>query len=208
MRGTSVAWASLHLNCAPRCAGAVPKLVKRRVYLHPCSLVYYLPTYTCMRAHNATTLTILSTPGAPRSDTMTASNGGQGGQDMKQDAKRGKPQLSDNEETAEEQQLQRDLKHLDLLLVKCRDMRSTIPRMLSGMPEVARNNPESLEAMFGALVNHMKSAGIEIQDFATLYTSEENKKVLEKARKSRAANPKGIKTWLYKDHPDWADVPR
>ncbi len=62
--------------------------------------------------------------------------------------------------------------------------------------------------MFGELVNHMKNAGAEIQDFTTLYTSEENKKVLEKARKSRAANPKGIKTWLYKDHPDWADVPR
>ncbi|RWA04752.1 hypothetical protein EKO27_g10354 [Xylaria grammica] len=131
-----------------------------------------------------------------------------GGRDVKQDVKRSKSQPPDNEETPEEQQLQRDLKHLDLLLVRCRDMRTTIPRMLSGMPEVARNNPESLEAMFGELVNHMKSAGTEIQDFAKLYTSEENKKVLEKARKSRTTNPKGIKPWLYKDHPDWADVPR
>jgi hypothetical protein len=62
--------------------------------------------------------------------------------------------------------------------------------------------------MFNELVNHMKSIGTEIQDFATLYTSNESKKVLEKARKSREANPKGIKTWLYEDHPDWADVPR
>ncbi|TGJ82030.1 hypothetical protein E0Z10_g6745 [Xylaria hypoxylon] len=131
-----------------------------------------------------------------------------GGQDVKQDMKQSKARPSDSEETPEEQQLQRDLKHLDLLLVRCRDMRTTIPRMLGGMPEVARNNPESLEVVFGQLVNHMKSAGTEIQDFATLYTSEENKKVLDKARKSRAANPKGIKTWLYKDHPDWADVPR
>ncbi|KAI0541821.1 hypothetical protein GGR58DRAFT_455054 [Xylaria digitata] len=131
-----------------------------------------------------------------------------GSQDVKQDMKQGKAQPSENEETPEEQQLQRDLKHLDLLLVRCRDMRSTIPRMLSGMPEVARNNPESLEVMFNELVNHMKSAGTEIQDFASLYTGEESKKVLEKAKKSRAANPKGIKTWLYKDHPDWADVPR
>ncbi|KAI0912957.1 hypothetical protein F4823DRAFT_579447 [Ustulina deusta] len=131
-----------------------------------------------------------------------------GGQDMKQEVTQGKARLSDNEEMSEEQQLQRDLKHLDLLLVRCRDIRTTIPRMLSGMPEVARNHPESLEVMFGELVNHMKNAGAEIQDFTTLYTSEENKKVLEKARKSRAANPKGIKTWLYKDHPDWADVPR
>ncbi|KAI0512743.1 hypothetical protein F5B22DRAFT_613989 [Xylaria bambusicola] len=135
---------------------------------------------------------------------MMAANG----QDTKHDVKQGKPQLSGNDETSEEKQLQRDLKHLDLLLAKCRDMRTTIPRMLGGMPEVAQNNPESLEALFSELVSHMKSAGTEIQDFAALYNSEDNKKVLEKARKSRAANPKGIKTWLYKDHPDWADVPR
>ncbi|KAI1310844.1 hypothetical protein F5Y03DRAFT_8241 [Xylaria venustula] len=130
------------------------------------------------------------------------------GQDVKQELKPNKEQLSNNEETAEEQQLQHDLEQLDLLLVRCREMRTTIPRMLSGMPEVARNNSESLETMFGELVNHMKSAGTEIQDFTTLYTNDESKKVLEKARKSRAANPKGIKTWLYKDCPDWADVPR
>ncbi|KAJ2972907.1 hypothetical protein NUW58_g9079 [Xylaria curta] len=123
-----------------------------------------------------------------------------------QEMKESQGRLSSNEETPEEQQLQRDLKHLELLLVRCRDMRTTIPRMLSGMPEVARNNPNSREAMFGELVNHMKSAGSEIQDFAALYTSEESKKVLEKAKKSHAANPKGIKTWFYHDHPDWANV--
>jgi hypothetical protein len=52
----------------------------------------------------------------------------------------------------------------------------------------------------------MKNAGAEIQGFATLYTSEDSKKVLEQARKSREANPKGIKTWRYKDHPDWWEV--
>ncbi|KAI1360989.1 hypothetical protein F5Y08DRAFT_315920 [Xylaria arbuscula] len=128
--------------------------------------------------------------------------------ETKQDVKQAKPTPSSSEETPEERQLQQDLKHLDLLLAKCRDMRTTIPRMLSGMPEVAQTHSESLEVMYTELVNHMKSAGTEIQDFTALYTSEENKKVLEKARKSRAANPKGIKTWFYKDHPDWADVPR
>ncbi|KAI0816753.1 hypothetical protein GGR55DRAFT_628439 [Xylaria sp. FL0064] len=138
-------------------------------------------------------------------DTMVALNVGQ---NPRPDLQQEKTQSPDSEETAEEQQLQRDLKHLDLLLIRCRDMRTTIPRMLSGLPEVARNNQESLETMFGELVNHLKSAGTEIQDFTTLYTSEENKKVLEKAKKSRDANPKGIKTWLYKDHPDWADMPQ
>lgn len=62
--------------------------------------------------------------------------------------------------------------------------------------------------MFSEMVSHMKNTGTEIQEFATLYTSEESKKVLEKAKKSREANPKGIKTWRYEDHPDWVDAPR
>lgn len=62
--------------------------------------------------------------------------------------------------------------------------------------------------MFNELVNHMKGTGTEIQDFGALYTNEESKKVLRKARTSREANPKGIKPWLYEDHADWADVPR
>lgn len=62
--------------------------------------------------------------------------------------------------------------------------------------------------MFNELVNHMKGIGTEIQDFQALYTNEESKRVLQKARTSRDANPKGIKTWLYEDHADWADVPR
>ncbi|KAI0859143.1 hypothetical protein F4860DRAFT_484038 [Xylaria cubensis] len=130
---------------------------------------------------------------------MMASNGGQ-------DVKDRKGQLSPNEETPEEQQLQRDLKHLDYLLSRCREIRTTIPRMLDGMPEVARKHQDSREALFAELVNHMKNADTEIQDFATLYTSEESKRVLDKAKESRATNPKGIKTWLYQDHPNWADV--
>ncbi|KAI0405624.1 hypothetical protein F4802DRAFT_561286 [Xylaria palmicola] len=130
-----------------------------------------------------------------------ASNGGQ-------EVKEGKGQSFQNEETPEELQLQRDLKHLDLLLVSCRNMRTTIPRMLSGMPEVAQKHLDSREAMYSELVNHMKRAGTEIQDFAVLYTSKESREVLEKAKKSRAANPQGINTWLYQDHPDWADAPQ
>lgn len=40
------------------------------------------------------------------------------GQDMKQEAKPAKPQPSSNDESPEEKQLQRDLEHLDLVLVK------------------------------------------------------------------------------------------
>ncbi|KAI1122554.1 hypothetical protein F5Y10DRAFT_253898 [Nemania abortiva] len=150
------------------------------------------------RAQGATTLTILSsTP----SDITMASNGGQ---DMKQP----KRPSSLNEETPEERQLQRDLEHLSLLHVRCRDIRTAIPRMLIGLPEVAQKHSDSVETMFSELVNHLKSTSSEIQDFTALYTNEESKRVLEKARKSREANPKGIKTRPYEDNPDWADVPR
>ncbi|KAI0554353.1 hypothetical protein F4679DRAFT_528066 [Xylaria curta] len=130
---------------------------------------------------------------------MMASNGSQ-------DVKERKGLSSPSEETQEEQQLQRDLKHLDHLLSRSREIRTTIPRMLDGMPDIAQKHQDSREALFGELVSHMKNANTEIQDFATLYTSEESKRVLDKAKESQAANPKGIKTWLYQDHPDWADV--
>ncbi|KAI1188312.1 hypothetical protein F5B17DRAFT_395890 [Nemania serpens] len=130
-----------------------------------------------------------------------ASNGGQ-------DVKPRKGQSSTDEETPEEQQLQRDLDHLALLLVRSRDVRTALARLLSGLPEIAQENRDSLEVMFNELVNHMKGIGTEIQDFQALYTNEESKRVLQKARTSRDANPKGIKTWLYEDHADWADVPR
>ncbi|KAI1170143.1 hypothetical protein F4777DRAFT_570308 [Nemania sp. FL0916] len=125
-----------------------------------------------------------------------------------QDLKDRKAQAPLDEETPEEQQLQRDLEYLGLLLVKCRDIRTTIPRMLIGLPHLAEAHKESAEDLWNEAVNHVKSAGIEIQDFTTLYTSEETKKVLDKAKKSREANPRAIKPWRYEDHPGWADVPR
>jgi hypothetical protein len=44
-----------------------------------------------------------------------------------------------------------------------------------------------------------------LKDFKTLYTSEESKKVLEQAKKSREAHPKGIKPWRVRDDPNWLD---
>ncbi|KAI0103838.1 hypothetical protein GGR51DRAFT_523614 [Nemania sp. FL0031] len=125
-----------------------------------------------------------------------------------QDVKQRKGASSLNDETPEEQQLQRDLEHVKLLLERCRDVRTAIPRMLIGLPEVAQMHSDSVETMFSELVNHMKSTSTEIQNFTALCTSEDSRKVLEKAKKSREANPKGIKTLLYEDYPDWADAPR
>ncbi|KAI0199907.1 hypothetical protein F4808DRAFT_430740 [Astrocystis sublimbata] len=125
-----------------------------------------------------------------------------------QEMKDRKGQLPAGEETPEERQLQQDLKYLDMLLARCRNVRTALPRMLEGMPEVARQHPDARQVLHGEAVNHMRNTGDEIRDFATLYTGEASKRVLDKAKTSRAANPQGIKTWLYQDHPDWADAPR
>lgn len=50
------------------------------------------------------------------------------------------------------------------------------------------------------------NAAAELRDFRALYTSDESKKVLEQARKSREAQPKNIKPWRARDHPDWLDL--
>ncbi|KAJ8127978.1 hypothetical protein O1611_g5657 [Lasiodiplodia mahajangana] len=115
------------------------------------------------------------------------------------DVKQRKGASSLNEETPEEKQLQHDLEHLKLLLERCRDVRTAIPRMLIGLPEVAQMHSDSVETMFSELVNHMKNTSTEIQDFTALYNGEDSKRVLEKAKKSREANPKGIKMWLHED---------
>jgi hypothetical protein len=43
----------------------------------------------------------------------------------------------------------------------------------------------------------------QLDEFRKLYTSEESRKIFEYARKSRDADPKGIKPWRASDHPDW-----
>ncbi|KAI1435130.1 hypothetical protein GGR50DRAFT_658664 [Xylaria sp. CBS 124048] len=115
---------------------------------------------------------------------------------------------SKNGVAPEEEQLQHALKHLDLLLLRARDIRTTIPRMLSDMSAMARNNPDSPEVLFGEVVEVMKKAGTEIQDFTVLYTNDESKKILEQAKKSIEVNPLGISTWRSQDQPEWADVLR
>lgn len=52
----------------------------------------------------------------------------------------------------------------------------------------------------------VQAANDEINDFGDLYRSEESRKVLDKAKKSRDANPKNIKPWRAKDDPHWYDL--
>lgn len=58
---------------------------------------------------------------------------------------------------------------------------------------------------FASLHKSVASATAELQDFRALYTSDETKKILEQAAKSREAQPENIKTWRARDHPDWLE---
>ncbi|KAI2470486.1 hypothetical protein F4781DRAFT_390343 [Annulohypoxylon bovei var. microspora] len=75
--------------------------------------------------------------------------------------------------------------------------------MLDAIPNGA--TPEEVHEGFK---KSMTTANAQIKEFGTLYNSEESKKVLDQAKKSRDANPKGIKPWRAKDHPDWLDLAR
>lgn len=62
------------------------------------------------------------------------------------------------------------------------------------------------EEVYECFVKSVVAASTQIKDFNALYNSEESKRVLDQAKKSRDANPKGIKPWRAKDHPDWLDL--
>jgi hypothetical protein len=48
-----------------------------------------------------------------------------------------------------------------------------------------------------------KTASEEVRQFRELMTDAETLKVLEQAKKSRAARPANIKPWRVTEHPDW-----
>ncbi|OTB04789.1 hypothetical protein M426DRAFT_320379 [Hypoxylon sp. CI-4A] len=103
--------------------------------------------------------------------------------------------------SAEEEQLELNMKQLDLLHIKCRQLRTSVQRMLETIPNSANG-----DELFEGYMRSVAAANAQIKDFSTVYNSEESKRVLEQARKSRDANPKGIAPWKAKDHPDWIDL--
>ncbi|CAJ2506726.1 Uu.00g079120.m01.CDS01 [Anthostomella pinea] len=111
------------------------------------------------------------------------------------------PSAQAQDRMADEEQLEQALKHLDLLYIKCRELRTTIPRMFESVPDTTEN----LVDVYSQAIMSMKSASTEIKDFGALYTNEQSKKVLEQAKKSRDANPKGIRPWRARDHPNLMD---
>ena len=51
-----------------------------------------------------------------------------------------------------------------------------------------------------------QAASDELKNFGDLYNSEESQKALNRAKKSREANPKDIRPWRAKDDPHWFDL--
>lgn len=64
-------------------------------------------------------------------------------------------------------------------------------------------NKSTAEALFQEFSKAANTANKEVQDFRRLMTDEESMKVFAQARKSRADNPNGIKSWRVTEHPDW-----
>ncbi|KAM0820848.1 hypothetical protein AB5N19_06668 [Seiridium cardinale] len=100
----------------------------------------------------------------------------------------GSPQAKPEEWT--EEQLEDALKKLKTIHIKAR---------YSGA------SPPGQQDTLASLQKSVASAATELRDFRTVYTSEETKTVLEQAKKSRQAQPRGIKAWRARDHPDWLD---
>ncbi|EMR67261.1 hypothetical protein UCREL1_5741 [Eutypa lata UCREL1] len=95
-----------------------------------------------------------------------------------------------SKENKDEEEIQQALKQLKLLHIKCRELRTTIPP----------------EEVFQSFMRSVHAAHSEIKDFGDLYNSEESKKALNQAKKSRETNPKDIKPWRAKDDPHWYDL--
>ncbi|KAI1851381.1 hypothetical protein JX265_000385 [Neoarthrinium moseri] len=100
-----------------------------------------------------------------------------------------------------EEQLEEALEKLKLLHIKSRELRTTVPRMLEPLGTKHASRQDALTSFQTSIA----SAATELRDFRTLYTSDESKKVFDQAKKSRQAEPKGIKPWRARDHPGWLD---
>ncbi|PBP17570.1 hypothetical protein BUE80_DR011685 [Diplocarpon rosae] len=109
------------------------------------------------------------------------------------------PALEGQEDVGEEEQLEQALKTLKEMHIQLRGLRTTVPRLIAPLTS-KQPSPESLFRGFSDSAN---IANQEVQEFRRLMTDQKSVEVMEQARKSRAANPKGIKPWRVTEHPDW-----
>ncbi|KAK0723032.1 hypothetical protein B0T26DRAFT_245907 [Lasiosphaeria miniovina] len=108
----------------------------------------------------------------------------------------------------EEQHLEDALEHLKelhlQLAFQLRRLRSVLPRML----EPLASKQPSPQASYDAFLESVDATDKEIASFKTAISSDETKKLIQKANKSRQANPKGLKPWRPRDDPQWTTTKR
>ncbi|WYZ39840.1 hypothetical protein EsH8_IV_000181 [Colletotrichum jinshuiense] len=103
------------------------------------------------------------------------------------------------DEAWDEEHLELALNRLNLLHIKLRGLRTTIPRMMEPL-SVKQPTPQ---ATFSSFIDSVASAKKEVQDFQDLRKSEEITKILSHATQRRKEEPNGVKSWRATDHPDW-----
>lgn len=80
--------------------------------------------------------------------------------------------------------------------------------MLLGFSNPARLTNSVADALFSSFAKSVGETSSELNDFKAAMTSEESKKVFEKANESRQVNPKGIRTWRATEDPEWTTSQR
>ncbi|KAK3374893.1 hypothetical protein B0H63DRAFT_259586 [Podospora didyma] len=99
----------------------------------------------------------------------------------------------------EEKRLEAELAQLNELHLQLRLLRSALPRML----EPLASKQPSPQVAYNAFRKSIDSTNLEIANFRAAITSEEIKKIFQRAADSRQANPKGIKPWRATEDPEW-----
>ncbi|KAJ4424102.1 hypothetical protein N0V82_001150 [Gnomoniopsis sp. IMI 355080] len=102
-------------------------------------------------------------------------------------------------ESWDEAKIEQALKNLNDLHIQLRELRSTIPRMQERLGGPVASAGELVTVVKGAT----QAAFNEVEEYKKNATDPENIKILDRAKQSRNQNPKGIKPWRAKDHPDW-----
>ncbi|CAN8096860.1 unnamed protein product [Discula destructiva] len=112
-----------------------------------------------------------------------------------------RPAVVPTETTWDEAKIEQALKNLKDLHIQLRQLRSTIPRMQENLGGPVATAAELAAAIRGAT----QAARNEVDEYKQKATSPDNTMILERAKQSRAQNPKAITPWRAKNHPDWLE---
>ncbi|KAA8573021.1 hypothetical protein MFRU_027g00690 [Monilinia fructicola] len=109
--------------------------------------------------------------------------------------------VTESEEVWDEAKLEQAMKTLKEMHIQCRNLRSTIPRLLAPLA-TKQQSPEQLYSSFQQAAT---TSNKEVREFTQLMKDKEGVELFEHAKRSRAENPHGIKPWRVTQHPDWLD---